>query len=97
MNPDYMLACGILWRKTSDPEAGWELIEGLNSSDSEVRSMARRLLLENEVESMRLLECALAGGEISPDAACACMAEILRVGEGHQIKNSRLFQLHTDS
>jgi HEAT repeat protein len=97
MNRDYMLACGILWHKACDPEAGWELIEGLNSSDPEVRSIARRLLLENGDESMRLLECALATGEVSLDAACSCMAEILRVGEGRQINKSRLFQLHTDS
>ncbi len=97
MNPDYMLACGILWRKASDPEAGWELIEGLNSFDPEVRSMARRLLVGNRQESMRLLECALATGEVSPEAACSCMAEILRVGEGHQTKDNPLCQLHTDS
>jgi len=36
MNPDYMLACGIVWRKTADPEAGWELVKvsnpGIHSS-----------------------------------------------------------------
>ena len=28
MNPDYMLASGIVWRKSADPEAGLELVPG---------------------------------------------------------------------
>ena len=37
MNTDYMLACGVVWRKTADPEAGWDLVDGLKSRDPEVR------------------------------------------------------------
>ena len=31
MDADYMLACGVVWRKTADPEAGWDLVDGLKS------------------------------------------------------------------
>ena len=78
MNPDYMLACGIVWCKAADPEAGWELIEGLKCSDPNVRSLAQKLLLENGEESMHLLECALTNGEVSSETAGPCIAEILR-------------------
>ncbi len=78
MDPNYMLACGIVWRKTGDPEAGWELIAGLKSGDVSVRTIAQALLLENSQDSMLLLECALKTGELSPDAAGPCMAEIIR-------------------
>lgn len=78
MDPNYMLACGIVWRKTADPEAGWELIDGLKSTDLGVRTIAHTLLLENSRESMLLLECALATGELSPDLAGPCIAEIIR-------------------
>jgi len=33
MDVNYTLACGIVWRKTADPEAGWELVAALKSSD----------------------------------------------------------------
>ena len=77
MNPDYMLACGIVWRKTADLEAGLELIEGLASPDMAVRAMARVLLIEGNEDSMRLLESGLASGLVSPEAASECMTEIL--------------------
>jgi hypothetical protein len=34
MDANYVLACGIVWRKTADPEAGWELAQALESPDS---------------------------------------------------------------
>ncbi len=78
MDTSYMLACGIVWRKAADPEAGWELVEALKSADPELRALAQTLLLENREESMRLLECALASGAVSPEAAGPCMVEIVR-------------------
>ena len=33
MDFNYMLACGIVWSKTADPDAGWELVEALSSPD----------------------------------------------------------------
>ena len=32
MDVDYMLACGIVLRKTADPEAGWELAWKTNAA-----------------------------------------------------------------
>ena len=78
MNADYMLACGIVWRKTADPEAGWDLVEGLESRDPEVRVLAQTLLVESGENSMGLLESALALGIVDPDVAGPCMAEIFR-------------------
>ena len=79
MNTDYMLACGVVWRRTADPEAGWDLVDGLKSSDPEVRVLAQTLLIESGESSMGLLESALAVGIVDPDVAGPCMAEILRI------------------
>ena len=81
MDPVYMLACGIVWQKTADPDAGWDLVEGLESSDPCLRLLAWNLLAENGERSMDLLESAVAAGRISPQAAGPLMAEILRSGE----------------
>lgn len=85
MDPFYMFACGIVWRRTADPEAGRELVEGLESSDPCLRLLAQSLLVENGEQSMDLLESAVATGKVSPQAAGPCMAEILRGGEARQI------------
>ena len=66
MNADYMLACGVVWRKTADPEAGWELVEGLESRDPALRVLAQTLLVESGENSMGLLEGALAAGIVRP-------------------------------
>jgi hypothetical protein len=85
VDPVYMLACGIIWRKTGDPDAGWELVEGLESSDSCLRLLARSLLVENGKQSMDLLESAVTTGKVSPQVAGPLMAEILRSGEARPI------------
>jgi hypothetical protein len=79
MDANYMLACGIVWRKTADLEAGWELVEALESPDPSLRLLAQSLLVENGESSMDLLEGAVATGIVSPQAAGWCMAEILRI------------------
>jgi hypothetical protein len=79
MDIDYVLACGIVWRKTADPEAGWELIEGLESEDPQLRLLAQTLPVEGGESSIGLLENALAAGVVNPDIAVPCMAEILRI------------------
>ena len=89
MDITYMLACGIVWRKTSDPEAGWELVEALESPNPHLRLLAQNLLVENGEDSMYLLESAVAGGSISPEAAGSCMAEILRSGRGHKQRDQQ--------
>jgi hypothetical protein len=85
MDSVYMLACGIVWRKTADPDAGWELVEGLESSDPCLRLLARSLLVENGEQSMDLLESAVATGKVSPQVAGPLMAEILQSGEATTI------------
>lgn len=79
MNPDYMLACGIVWGKTADPEAGLDLVEGLESGDPKLRLLAQMLLVESGEDSMGLLQSALATGALSPEVAGPCIAEILRI------------------
>jgi hypothetical protein len=96
MNPDYMLACGIVWRKTADPEAGLELLEGLESSDLRVRALAQALLIDGAENSMRLLESALTAGVVSPEAAGPCMAEILRSGQAKQTGGELARRLWSD-
>ena len=85
MNTDYMLACGVVWRRTADPEAGWDLVDGLKSKDPEVRLLAQTFLIESGESSMGLLESALAVGIVDPDAAGPCMAEILRIRHAKQM------------
>ena len=78
MNPDYLLACAIVWRRTADPEAGVGLLEGLDSSDPRLRALSRALLIDGEENSMLLLEGALSAGIVNPEAASACIADILQ-------------------
>lgn len=92
MDANYMLACGIVWRKTADPEAGWELIEGLQSSDPSLRMLARTFLVETGKNSMDLLEGAVARGDLSPEVAGPCMAEILRSGQAAQTRGQAITQ-----
>ncbi len=79
MDANYVLACGIVWYKTADADAGSELIEALRSPDPHLRLLAHTLLAEAGEESMRLLESALAQGILCTQIAGSCMANILRV------------------
>jgi len=92
MNTDYMLACGVVWRRTGDPEAGWDLVDGLKSRDPEVRVLAQTLLIESGESSMGLLESALAMGIIDPEVAGPCMAEILRIRHATPLTEQRILQ-----
>jgi hypothetical protein len=85
MDANYILACGIVWRKTADLEAGWELVEALQSSDPSLRMLAQTFLVETANNSMDLLEGAVASGVLRPEVAGPCMAEILRSGQARQI------------
>ncbi|MBZ5720316.1 MAG: hypothetical protein LAO03_08030 [Acidobacteriia bacterium] len=80
MDADYMLACGIVWRKTADPEAGWDLVEALASADPELRRLARDMLAQRRDNAMALLEDAVGAGVITPEAAGPCMVQLLRAG-----------------
>ena len=78
MEAAYMLACGVVWRKTADPEAGWDLVDGLKSRDPEIRVLAETFLVDSGESSMGLLESALALGVVDADIAGPCIAEIFR-------------------
>ena len=78
MEADYIVACGVVWRKTLDPVAGTELVEGLQSEDHEIRFLAQTILAESGEASMSLLEAAVSNGLVNPEFAGPCMAEILR-------------------
>lgn len=78
MQADYIVACGVVWRKTLDPVAGSELVESLQSEDQEIRFLAQTILAESGKASMSLLETAVANGVVSPEFAGPCMAAILR-------------------
>jgi hypothetical protein len=80
MDANYMLACGIVWRKTADPDAGWELVEALASPDPELRQLARDMLVQRRDNAMALLEDAVGAGVLTPEVAGPCMVELLRAG-----------------
>lgn len=44
LNPLYLFACGLLWRKQGDAAAAWELIHGLKSDDEGTRLVVTALL-----------------------------------------------------
>lgn len=77
MNESYLFACGIVWQKTGDPEAGWELIEALRSPDAYVNSLASVVLVGTGLRSLELLETAVKDGILTPEQAAPSMMEIL--------------------
>ena len=44
LDPLYLFACGLLWRKQGDAAAAWDLIHGLKSSDEGTRLVVSALL-----------------------------------------------------
>ena len=44
VDPLYLFACQLQWRKWCDEEAGWELLAALTSSDAPTRIVASSLL-----------------------------------------------------
>ncbi len=77
MNDTYLFACGIVWQKTGDAEAGWELIEALRSSDPYIHSLAEVVLAGTGLRSLELLETAVKDGILTPEQAAPCIMEIL--------------------
>lgn len=77
MNTETLLACGVLFRSTADPEAGCKLLEGLESRDPALRIMAKTFLVEGGSASLRILEEGLSAGIVGADTAAPCIAEIL--------------------
>ena len=80
MDFKYMLACGIVWSKTADPDAGWELVEALASPDPELRRFAWKMLLHRRDKAMAILDSAVGTGVLTPEVAGPCIVELLRAG-----------------
>ena len=78
MNTETLLACGVVFRSTADPEAGWKLVEGLESPDPVLRMLAQTFLVEGGAASMSILEAALSAGVVSTEIVAPCIAELLR-------------------
>jgi hypothetical protein len=78
MDTNYTIACGIVWRKTGDPEAGLELLLALDAPDPCLRLIAQTLLVENGKQSVDLFEYAVANGIVDPEVGAPCMVEILQ-------------------
>lgn len=77
MNAEFLLACGVVFRRTADLEAAWQLVEGLASEDAALRVLAQTFLVEGGAVSMSMLETALAAGVVDSDVVGPCMVEIL--------------------
>ena len=80
MDAQYILACGIVWSKTADPDAGWELVGALTSPDPELRQFAWEMLLHRRDNAMAMLEGAVGAGVLTPEVAGPCILELLRSG-----------------
>jgi len=76
LDPGYILGCGLVWGRTGDPEAGWELIDALGSPEPHIRSLAHRVLVESGEQSMGLLEEALRTGLLTSEEAGSCMTDL---------------------
>lgn len=84
MNLLYLTTCGVSWCKTEDLDAGWELIEGLHSSDPEIRALAEWMLVHAGAPSVALVEQALELGLLrTSEAGHAMTALFRRVNFGH--------------
>lgn len=78
MNTESLLACGVVFRSTADPEAAWKLVEGLGSADPALRTLAQTFLVAGGAASISILESALSAGVVSTDMVAPCIEEILR-------------------
>ncbi len=90
MDLRYVFECGIVWRYTADPEAGWELIRALRDHDRDVQELAVLMLAGELQESPLLLNAAVAAGAMSGKDAAEVLGSIavIRDIEG-EVQQSR--------
>lgn len=67
VDPLFLFGCGLLWHKTADAGAGWELIRGLKSRDIAVRAIARAWLAK--AQNLRLPAASLPDWEAATGGA----------------------------
>ncbi len=48
LDPLYLFHCGLMWHRTADTGAGWELTHGLRSRDRDARAVSAALLAKTE-------------------------------------------------
>lgn len=67
----------MVWCRSGEKDAGWELVRALNDADSEIREIASSALVEAGPPSLSLIEAALTLKEITPEQAAPCLLQIL--------------------
>jgi HEAT repeat protein len=72
----YAYACAVVWCRSGEKEAGWELVRALTAEDSDIREIASNALAETGARSMPLLETALMLKQITPEQAAPCLQQI---------------------
>jgi hypothetical protein len=60
-----VLASGVVWNSTGDPDAGSDLLAALHEQDYEFRLLAECMLAEGDERSLKLIVHALESGAIS--------------------------------
>jgi hypothetical protein len=66
------MLCGMVWSKFGKEDAGLELIRAMDSSDPDIRVLARTLLAQANGGSKELLASAWARDEMSATMATLC-------------------------
>lgn len=72
MYGNYLMLCGMVWAQFGKEDAGLELIRALDSSDPDIRVLARTLLAHANGGSKELIAEAWANDEISAHMASLC-------------------------
>ncbi len=73
----FTYACAVVWCRTGEKDAGWELVRALNEGDGEIREIASSALAEAGPRSLALIEAALTLKQITPERAAPCLLNIL--------------------
>lgn len=77
MGVGYLMACGIVWSKSADRDAGLVLINALGDMDPELRILAHQLLVSAGEISIPLVESAIAIGTLDAADGSQCLLELL--------------------
>jgi len=72
MYGNYLMLCGMVWAQFGKEDAGLELIRAMDSTDPDIRVLARTLLAQANGGSKELLAEAWANAEISAHMASLC-------------------------
>ena len=73
----FTYACAVVWCRSGEKDAGWELVRALNDGDGEIREIASCALADAGPRSLGLIEAALTLKQITPEQAAPCLLSIL--------------------